>query len=345
MGLRRTSGKVAAVAVWLYLAVLIGTWLALWLGTDRWVLATVVGYGPRWVFFLPQVVLLPVAILVRRWRLLVVLGAAAAVCAFPIMGCCVPLGFPTADEPTLRVLTCNVGGGETDAAAVGRLIRDVRPDVVLLQECGTDTAIALPEGWNVAEAGQLRVATPFPIGDRQSATNEHLPGKRPPLHALYVAVETPYGRIGVCNVHLRTPRRGIASVLDRHTIVSPSRKHVLEEEIEYRRRESGDLAQWIEGFSDPLIIAGDFNMPPDSTIYRRYWGKYANAFSTAGMGLGRTRWTTVRWLKYGVRIDHILTDSHWHTHRCRVGYDVGSDHLPVIADVWLEVDSSTNNPG
>ena len=65
------------------------------------------------------------------------------------------------------------------------------------------------------------------------------------------------------------------------------------------------------------------------------WDDYTNAFSKAGFGFGETRWTTMRGITFGVRIDHILTNEHWRPQRCWVGPDVGSDHLPVIADLRL----------
>ena len=76
-------------------------------------------------------------------------------------------------------------------------------------------------------------------------------------------------------------------------------------------------------------------MPPDSVIYRRYWGRYENAFSQTGFGFGKTRWTTMKGITFGIRIDHILSNEHWQPERCWVGPDIGSDHLPMFADLRL----------
>ena len=94
------------------------------------------------------------------------------------------------------------------------------------------------------------------------------------------------------------------------------------------------MKQWIGRFSEALIIAGDFNMPTDSAIYRQYWSRYSNAFSTCGFGFGHTKQSVIRGLHYGLRIDHVLTDPFWRCRRCWVGPDLGSDHLPVIADFY-----------
>ena len=82
-----------------------------------------------------------------------------------------------------------------------------------------------------------------------------------------------------------------------------------------------------------MILAGDFNMPVDSTIYRDVWNRYANAFSTSGFGFGHTKHTDVRGWRFGIRIDHILTGPGWWPKRCRVGPDIGSDHLPLLVDL------------
>ena len=74
-------------------------------------------------------------------------------------------------------------------------------------------------------------------------------------------------------------------------------------------------------------------MPTDSCIYRRDWNDYRSAFSGAGLGFGYTERVRVRGLSWGVRIDHVLTGSSWRCRSCRVGADVGSDHLPLVADL------------
>jgi endonuclease/exonuclease/phosphatase (EEP) superfamily protein YafD len=98
-----------------------------------------------------------------------------------------------------------------------------------------------------------------------------------------------------------------------------------------RTAESEATRRWISRSPRPVLVAGDFNLPVDSVVYRRSWSWLTNAFSQAGTGFGSTKFT--RW--HGVRIDHVLGGPGWHCRRCWVGPDVGSDHRPVIADmVW-----------
>ena len=76
-------------------------------------------------------------------------------------------------------------------------------------------------------------------------------------------------------------------------------------------------------------------MPVDSTIYRRDWSNYRDAFSDAGLGYGYTEWPQKSGRLVGVRIDHVLTGPGWRCRRCWVEPDVGSDHLPLLADLSL----------
>jgi endonuclease/exonuclease/phosphatase (EEP) superfamily protein YafD len=78
-----------------------------------------------------------------------------------------------------------------------------------------------------------------------------------------------------------------------------------------------------------VIVLGDFNMPPDSAIYRQFWSDFSNAISSAGFGFGSTHFTH----RTAVRIDHVLAGPGWRFRRAWVGPFVGSAHRPVVADV------------
>jgi len=336
---RNTSAiawKVVTWLVWLYALTVAGTWLVLWHGGDRWWPATLMLFGPRWIYGLPLVVLIPLALAVRR-RLLWHLTLSAILVVAPIMGCCVPWpSFARSDEAAIRVVVWNMGGKHIDSATLAALINSTQPDVVALQECHADSDLQWPDGWHVCRQRRLVTGSLYPIDAVEFSQREWPPSKWPVENALRCVIQTPNHRMGFVNVHLRTPRQGLQEMLDRRTFIDPSKCNSLMNEIEYRRLESEHLANWIGGFLEPAVIAGDFNMPADSAIYRQFWSKYANAFSMAGCGFGYTKQTEVLGWQYGSRIDHILTDSGWRPRRCWLGADFGSDHLPLIADLDWE---------
>jgi endonuclease/exonuclease/phosphatase (EEP) superfamily protein YafD len=302
-------------------------WLLLHLGGDRWWFSTLILFGPRWLCALPLAVLGPLAGLVRRW-MLAPLAAAALLVFGPIMGFCLPWArLAASGQPTIRVLTCNVKGHCKDNRALDELIRGTAPDIVALQGCWHQVRVKWPEGWQAIQHGELLIASRFPLREVISPQE----GSRVPLLSCVVA--TPEREIAFSTLHPQSPHQGFDSVLDRRTIVRPSRSGQLAEEIEDRWRDAEQATQCLEDSCGSKIIVGDLNVPPESAIYRRFWVGYHNAFSEAGLGFGYTEWPRMRKLRFGIRIDHILTTCDWRPRRCWVGPDVGSDHLPLIADL------------
>ena len=320
--------------VWGYTAGVVGLWLLFRLAGDRWWFATLLMFGPRWIYAVPLLGLVPAAIVMRR-RWLLPLGVAVVIAVGPIMGFNVPwrtLGDDS--QPDLRVVAYNIDRWNVKPERFARMLEDVKPDLVAIQECPTHRW-NIPDGWDVRRAGELIVVSARPIVRHEVSRSRWPPGPRV-INGMYCVVDTPAGRVGFACVSLDTPRRGLSAVLDRETILDLDQTGYAHKRIEWRRRESEDMARWLAGFPEPKILAGDFNMPTDSTIYREFWRGYSNAFDRAGFGLGYTKRTSIRRRSYGARIDHVLTDGRWRAVACRLGPGLGSDHRPVIADVvWV----------
>jgi endonuclease/exonuclease/phosphatase (EEP) superfamily protein YafD len=121
-------------------------------------------------------------------------------------------------------------------------------------------------------------------------------------------------------------------VLDSETVFNLENVDSAQGKIANRWQESARLAKWVEGFPGPKILAGDFNLAVDSPIYGRYWASYRNAFDYTGYGFGHTKDTKINIFRYPSRIDHILSTPEFRPLRCWTGPDLGSDHLPLIAD-------------
>jgi len=300
------------------------------MGGDRWWFSTLILFGPRWLCALPLALLGPLAGLMRR-RMLAPLAAAPLLVFGPIMGFCLPWArLATPGRSAIRVLTCNVKGHCNDNPALDELIRDTAPDIVTLQGCSHPVRVKWPEGWHAIQQGELLIASRYPLREVQSVQK----GNRVPILSCVVA--TPEREIAFSTLHPLSPHRGIDRVLDHRTILRPSQSGQLAEEIEDRWRDAEQATRCLADGGESKIIAGDLNLPPESAIYRRFWAGYRNAFSEAGLGFGYTEWPRMRKVRFGIRIDHILSSSDWRPRRCWVGPDVGSDHLPLIADlVWV----------
>lgn len=323
----------AGVLVWCYVAAVAAALILLHATGDRWWPTAFLLFGPRWMLALPLLALVPLALATRR-RLLWPLLLAMWMLAGPILGFSVPWARGT-ERPghSLRVLTCNLGVDPAAAESIGSVVGRFRPDVIALQELGSEAKVDWLAGWHVIREGQMLVASRDPLRAYHREMASHPPHKWPRLTLLHCIIETAGGEVNFCNVHLPSPRFGISEVLDRSTGVKPSRRATLLAQTENRRETSRRVAQWIGRIEGPVLVAGDFNMPKESTIYRHDWARYANAFSQAGVGFGWTERPATRGVRYGIRIDHILMGAGWHSTRAWVGPDVGSDHLPLIADV------------
>jgi endonuclease/exonuclease/phosphatase family metal-dependent hydrolase len=308
---------------------LLGLWLLIRLGADRWWLPTLVIYGPRWVWTLPLGVFVPGALWLRP-RCLLVLAGCLVVVAGPVMGLCLPwrqLLAADAYGPKVRVLTCNVDNTHLNARALRALLEDVRPDVVALQEWVDEHEAPLfgHTDWHVRGGMGLCLATRHPVRHVDALTDEH--GWRDLITR--DDLDTPAGTIPFFNVHLGTPREGLQAVLESRWKALPE----LRANLLHRAQESATVSRWVGRSDSHLLVAGDFNMPTDSTIYRGCWSQFADAFTMTGLGLGHSKFTP--W--FGVRIDHILSGPGWRCRQCWVGPYVGSDHRPVIADLeWVD---------
>ncbi|MBL8795278.1 MAG: endonuclease/exonuclease/phosphatase family protein [Planctomycetia bacterium] len=319
-GMQRLTGWLT----WMYAAGVVTAWLLLKLFSDVWWPATVLMYGPRWVYGLPLVVLIPAALLWRR-RLLGVQLACLLLVVGPIMGLNLPWRnlFASAPmRPTVRVLSLNTDRTRLDAPALARLLRDTDPDIVALQEWTSrnEKTVFESDGWEMRRDGEFYLATRFRI---LSAELMQEPPAAQHDFCRYV-LETRQLKLHVINLHLQTPRGSLAAV--RYDWKHGYEK--LEANTAQRRQQSRAGSDWARQVDGPLLIAGDFNMTDESAVFHEFWSPYPDAWTQAGSGWGYT----YRNRRTAIRIDHILSGPGWRCRRCWVGPDLGSEHLPVIAD-------------
>ncbi len=303
---------------------------ALW--GDSWWPATLILYAPRWFALMPLVILLPVAVISNR-LLLIPLLAGGLIVAGPFMGFRFPSHKTTTAAPIVRVLTCNVDMGRFNRQALIDLLRKTDADIVALQECPRDLGVSLPEGWQSMREGELMIWSRYPLHRGKILQALHPPHVWPRACLLTCTVQTPQGALTFCTVHLPSPRYGLTAVLDRKTILNLSRSGLLEQETWHRQRTAREVVREITTLPGPLVIAGDFNMPADSPLYRKAWGGYGNAFSQAGFGYGWTQRAGHRSIPIRLRIDHVLVGPGLGIELSEVGSDIGSDHLPLITHI------------
>ncbi len=347
----------------LYAVAMLATWIALFATSEFWLPATLLAYGPRWVVLLPIVVLLPLSFLFARTsvKLLAVGGLIALV---PIMGFRIAAptaGFtaPTAPaEDRIRVLSLNAQGGAIVKLRLASILERYAPSIVAMQECGDELAAVAKQqrGWYTARYNGLCTMSRWPIEFADTM----------PRAAFQRVSRLGYGGTGIVvrygithptrafqfvNLHLETARKGLEGIMGRDGLIPDYASGVPSPEEEQRasrpgedrvalnarirERESERASVWSARKMDeiPIIIAGDFNMPVESSIYRRYWSGLTNAFDTKGLGFGFSKHEGAL---LRLRIDHVLSAPKWfRVHGAWVGEDVGSDHRPMVADLTL----------
>jgi vancomycin resistance protein VanJ len=314
---------------WGYLGVALVAALLVQEMGDRWLPATLLLFGPRYLLILPLVMIVPAAI---KWRraLLVPITAAGLVILFPVMS--FRTGWrswlrPAPDGLRVRVMTFNAQGGDSLGPHLPDVLTHLSLDVVAFQECGPMLQRDITQlfGWAHREWGELCLLSRYPIvGDTaaQIVSLSQMYGNTG--EAIRYDIELPIGVIHLVNLHLETPRKGLEPLLTQEDASRLGGATIVREAGSHRIR------LWVDSIPPPVLVVGDFNMPVESAIYRRFWGDFDNAFDVAGFGVGGTRAQA----KVGVRIDHILFSRGWRARRAFVGPPLGSDHRPMVAELY-----------
>jgi endonuclease/exonuclease/phosphatase (EEP) superfamily protein YafD len=310
-----------------------------WLGEDWWVTALAL-YAPRIAFAAPLPVLLLLMLVLRIWRSLWTLGAAALIVLFPLMGFVLPsIAGVKEGAPLLKVLSFNVNAGYGGTQRVIDEIAKFSPDVVLLQE------VLFPEPFvetmkarypHVESSTQFVVASRFPIlstfdpgrlaygdGERSARFLQH-------------RIDTPLGPIAFYNVHPISPRgvlrlnrlRGGLRMLRSGELLAGDPEGDVNYNAGLRSLQAEAIATRAARERDAVVIAGDTNLPGLSRALRRF-SAYDDGFAEIGWGFGYTYPARHAWL----RLDRIFASPALRFASFEVGCEGASDHLCVVAQL------------
>jgi len=303
--------------------------------SDRWWPATFLLYAPRWTAFIPMIVMMPLA---YRWRRQRVLTALIGLFVLgPLMGFNIPwrrLTIPTPRGRKIRLLTCNVHRLELDVNQFDEYLLEAHPDVIALQDySGWDDIPSLRAGWHTYRAGEIYIASKYPIRQVIDLDLEQLhdPGStRLPRRAGAAArfdLETPGGIVHLFNLHLASPHTALTDVL--------STPRIGARRIRYnslrRHTESVDVRREVASTTGPFIIAGDFNTLAESPLYRQQWSMFPDAFPSLGWGYGFTHFT----IGSELRLDHVLTGNGIAPISYIIGPGCGTPHRPFVVDLVI----------
>lgn len=321
--------RLLSTLTWLYLLSLLTLWLVMRQTADRWWPATLIAFGPRWIFATPLVLLAPLTLIFHR-RALIPL-AICILTASALLDFTIPWRrlAPKRDGFPLRVLSSNVDRKALDTTAMLALLRSARPDVAVFQEWNTDHRLPLfaDRTWfhYLLRDGELCIASRYRITKAEDV------GFLWPAFtagaAIRYEIETPAGTVDFYILHLASPHFAFDKVIAR----TDDFPDAVQTNSNQRRQQLADLAASIAKRNRPYLLAGDFNTPEDTPNFRQNLGHLQDAFTVAGVGPGHTyfaKWTQTR-------IDHLLASPEWQVRQCTVGPDVHSAHRPLITDLQL----------
>jgi endonuclease/exonuclease/phosphatase (EEP) superfamily protein YafD len=305
-------------------------------GETSWPVALLL-YIPRLVFVAPLLLSTVAAARLRSRALLAFQVVGLAVALFALMGLrLAPLrdvkemGYTRGT--VLRVVTLNSFYGRAGKDKIIPVLQAARPDVVLLQATAPRVEALLAEAFPDMERRatvDFLVASRFPISEVREA--EYLPSGeagKAPFAGEFVryTLATPLGPLDVYNVHPFSPRAGLFGIVKEGS----SEVEEFEENLDKRWAQVRALATAVHASKNPVIIAGDFNLPGGSRIFEQYLGELQDGFEQVGRGFGYTFPSSpLPWM----RIDRILAGPELRFLSFQVGPSGISDHRPVIAEI------------
>jgi endonuclease/exonuclease/phosphatase family metal-dependent hydrolase len=332
---RKFRRAIVAAAV-LYPVALAALILALRFIGEGWCVTTVALYLPRLVFSvpLPFIVVGLVACSARRW--LWTQSISALLFCFPLMGLVVPVSRAADSQaPTVRVLSYNIDKAHGGAENLAEEVRRFSPDVVVMQEihlAGEELTRVFQSAYSTVEAsGQFFVASRFPI--LSSVDAEPLPIRYDGLRHYHAYVlDTPIGHLRLLDVRPTSPS-GVWGNLRSRGLARENLSAALRElawNSELRELEARTIAEAAMDSAEPVVIAGDTNLPGLSRIFGRHLSPFHDVFVEAGSGFG---YTYPSGRGPYLRIDRILTGHGLKPVRFQLGTSTVSDHLCVVGDI------------
>ena len=328
----------------LYPAVLLAVVLVFRSIGETWWVVTVALYLPRLAFGapLPFVLLALWGFGLRRWLWTQI--ASLLLLLFPLMGLTLPWPrSPVRNEPTVRILSYNVDAADGGALAIVNQIEKYSPDIVLLQEVGRADdleRLLAPSYPAMSVAGQFLLASRYPILSTSDPDKvSHLGHLRSARFRRHV-IDTPLGRLVVYNVHPLSPRddfnalrgQGLRHELLSGRFFSGDSAPLIGANAGLRAVQVATFSSQAQRESDPVVIAGDTNLPGLSKVFADNLSGYQDGFRKAGWGFGYT-FPNDRRPPPWMRIDRILATDQLRFVRFDVGDSRASDHRCVVADV------------
>lgn len=315
-----------------------------WYGERHWFLAMML-YAPALTWILPALVLLPLSV-VFCFRYSLLLVAFLAGYFFFYSG----YGFPTdqktgTDGDRFTILSNNVGND--GGTSFDEFAASFELDAILLQEARPARFYRerYPD-WQVHHAGEFGLLTKLKV--IESGFLEEPTWGAVPVGARYLIESAQGRRVVLYNIHLPTRRfiisggggKGMLAALlgqggGYGSQVRAQNRDFFAGQIDLVKR----LLERVAKESDPVILAGDFNVPPQGHLYHLLASSLVDAYSVSGAGFGYTfpgkTNNPLAFFQPWLRIDHVFTSQEVTPLRTLVESDRPSQHRAVVTECLI----------
>jgi endonuclease/exonuclease/phosphatase (EEP) superfamily protein YafD len=250
----------------------------------------------------------------RYWALGMLL--LAAVNAVPVLPWYQSNATAPAGGTTLKLLLANLYSANPHPERLLGLVEEERPDLIFLQEMTdrAEQALSLleeryPHGTTLARNDNFGIAV-FSLRDIRVRSPASPPFGFP---SLVVEQEIDGRRVTMVSTHPMPPLGAVG--------------------YEARNRQLAHAATLLNQATGPRLLIGDLNTTMWGEHYRRL--VHATGLRDARAGFGVLPSWPLRFRPAMIPIDHCLVSGEFAVVDLRTGPDIGSDHLPLIAELVL----------
>jgi endonuclease/exonuclease/phosphatase (EEP) superfamily protein YafD len=252
----------------------------------------------------------------RRFRSGGLLAAALAVNLYALSAAAPRLPETPADAPRIRVASINVWRDNKDGERIAEMLREAKVDVVLLMEVNAS--------W-MERLAPLRGYLPYVVELPQDDCFGIALFSRIPLDDARIEWTTS-GLTPAIFARLTLGHRAIR-LLGLHPVPPVSAL-----QWSWRNDQLADAARIAAATKEPLLVFGDFNATP--------WNVHLRAWTRGGglqipPALWHPSWPAFAPRPLRIPIDLVLASHHWRYTDYHTLAGIGSDHLPVLAELAL----------
>ncbi|MBT9315776.1 endonuclease/exonuclease/phosphatase family protein [Leptothoe spongobia] len=278
-------------------------------------------------YFVATLILAGLTLLLRHFRISLAILVCSAVLSAQVLPWYVPSHIGT--QANYRVLVANLNFSNKDATKALALMDVEQPDLALFIEVGyameqqlASLGKTMPYSTNIAADSGLMLYSKYPLTD---------------VHLQQFGLNTRKSLVAHLNINGQS-----LSLVAAHPL--PPMEHRM---FQSRNTLLADAGDYIKTQTGSVIFLGDLNITMWSPYYQALIHKTGLKNTRQGFGI-RPTWPAVA-SYYGlpnvvqsmikplqIPIDHCLVSPEVTVVNSRTGAETGSDHFPVITDLWLK---------